>query len=44
MTDKKFTIELKNLTKKFENTIAVDDVSFNVEENEFFTILGPSGC
>lgn len=44
MTDKKFCIELKNLTKRFENTVAVDDVSFNVEENEFFTILGPSGC
>ena len=35
MTDKKFCIELKNLTKRFENTVAVDDVSFNVEENEF---------
>ena len=44
MADNKFCIELKNLTKKFENTLAVDDVSFNVEENEFFTILGPSGC
>ena len=44
MTDNKFCIELKNLTKKFENTLAVDNVSFNVEENEFFTILGPSGC
>ena len=35
---------LKNIVKKFENVIAVDHVSLEVEEGEFVTLLGPSGC
>ncbi|WP_380056895.1 ABC transporter ATP-binding protein [Falsihalocynthiibacter sp. SS001] len=33
-----------NLTKRFEETLAVDDVSFSVPRGSFFSILGPSGC
>ena len=44
MTEKKTTIELKKLTKKFGDIIAVNDVSLKISENDFFTILGPSGC
>ena len=33
-----------NITKKFKDFIAVDNVSFNVEKGRFFSILGPSGC
>ena len=44
MTEKKNTIELKKLNKKFGDIIAVNDVSLKISENDFFTILGPSGC
>ncbi len=30
--------------KTFGDTIAVDDVSFDVQPGEFLTMLGPSGC
>lgn len=32
------------LTKSFGDTLAVDDVSFDVPPGSFFSILGPSGC
>ena len=35
---------LKNLTKKFDNVAAVNNISLDVEEGEFVTLLGPSGC
>ena len=37
-------VELTGLTKRFGETLAVDDVSLRVEEGEFFSLLGPSGC
>lgn len=37
-------IELKNLTKKFGDFTAVDDVSLHVEAGEFFGFLGPNGA
>lgn len=33
-----------NVIKKFQDFIAVDSVSFDVEKGKFFSILGPSGC
>lgn len=35
---------LKNLTKRFGESLAVDDLSFSVEHGEFVSLLGPSGC
>ncbi len=35
-------LEIRNLSKSFEELVAVDDVSFAVED-EFFAFLGPSG-
>jgi len=37
-------LECVDLTKKFGNFTAVDDVSFSVPAGSFFSILGPSGC
>lgn len=38
------TVSIKNLVKRYDNVIAVDDISFDIAEGEFFSILGPSGC
>lgn len=37
-------IEVKNLSKKFNQQTAVDNISFNVDEGENFVLLGTSGC
>lgn len=37
-------IEVTNLHKRYGDTVAVDDVSFGVEEGEIFGILGPNGA
>ncbi len=37
-------IEIKNLTKKYGNFTAVDDISFNVKKGEIFAFLGPNGA
>jgi ABC-2 type transport system ATP-binding protein len=37
-------IEVKNLTKKFDDLVAVDDISFTVEKGEVFAFLGPNGA
>ena len=37
-------IEASSLTKRFGNLVAVDHVSFSVEEGEIFGFLGPNGA
>jgi len=37
-------LEIKNLTKKFKSTIAVDNISFNLSKNNTLGLLGPNGC
>jgi len=37
-------IEILNLTKRFGNKVAVDDVSFKVEKGEIVGFLGPNGA
>lgn len=36
-------IQVKNLTKKFKDFVAVNDVSFDIERGETFALLGPNG-
>jgi ABC-type sugar transport system ATPase subunit len=38
------TITIKNLTKRFGNVVAVNNISLTVEPGTFLTLLGPSGC
>ena len=37
-------IEVKNLTKKFKNFIAVNNINFTLEKNKTLGLLGPNGC
>lgn len=37
-------LEIRNLNKQFSNKKALDNISFDVVESEFLSILGPSGC
>lgn len=36
-------VKIINVTKRFGNVVAVDDVSLTVKRSEFLTLLGPSG-
>jgi spermidine/putrescine transport system ATP-binding protein len=37
-------IRLEGVTKRFADTLAVDDLSLEIERGSFFALLGPSGC
>lgn len=37
-------IELKNVTKRWGKFYGVDNLSLDIEDNSFITLLGPSGC
>ena len=37
-------IELKNLTKNFDDQQVLRGINLDIHENEFLTLLGPSGC
>ena len=38
------SVEIRNLSKRFGETAAVDSVSLDIHRGEFFSLLGPSGC
>jgi spermidine/putrescine transport system ATP-binding protein len=37
-------VRLENVTKQFDDVMAVDDLSLEIERGSFFAMLGPSGC
>ena len=39
-----YAIEVRELTKKYGSTLAVDQISFQVEKGEIFGLLGPNGA
>ncbi|MDH5266707.1 MAG: ABC transporter ATP-binding protein [Candidatus Bathyarchaeota archaeon] len=38
------SVTIKNLTKKYGETVAVKDLNLEIKDQEFFILLGPSGC
>ncbi len=42
--DEKPIIQFKNVTKRFGDFTAIDDLTIDIYEREFFALLGPSGC
>lgn len=38
------TVELKNVSKAFSDTLAVSSFSLRIEDGEFVALVGPSGC
>ncbi|MDH3228173.1 MAG: ABC transporter ATP-binding protein [Alphaproteobacteria bacterium] len=44
MTEQLPIISIRNVTKRFGTVTAVDDVSIDIKQGEFFALLGPSGC
>ena len=37
-------LEIRNLVKKFNSTIAVNNISFEIKKNKTLGLLGPNGC
>ena len=37
-------IEIKNLSKKYKDTLAVNNINFSIEKNKTLGLLGPNGC
>ena len=42
--DAKPIIQFQNVTKRFGDFTAIDDLTIDIFEREFFALLGPSGC
>lgn len=38
------SVKIENVVKKYGDFKAVNDISLDIKEGEFFTLLGPSGC
>ncbi len=43
-SSREIDIEFRGVTKRFDDVVAVDNVSLDVERGAFFSFLGPSGC
>jgi spermidine/putrescine transport system ATP-binding protein len=43
-TATEYDIRLIGLTKRFDDVVAVDDISLDIDRGHFFALLGPSGC
>lgn len=37
-------IRIKNINKRFDNKVVLENIDFTVEEGELVSLLGPSGC
>lgn len=37
-------IEVEHLTKRFDDLLVLDDISFNIDKGDFVCVVGPTGC
>ena len=37
-------VEIRGITKRFDDVVAVDAIDMQIADGEFFAMLGPSGC
>jgi spermidine/putrescine transport system ATP-binding protein len=44
MTDQTPLVRIEGLSKRFGETVALDDLTLDIARGEFVTFLGPSGC
>jgi len=42
--EQEYSVELRQVVKKFGDVTAVDHVTLQIQDGEFFSLLGPSGC
>jgi thiamine transport system ATP-binding protein len=42
--DAPVAVELADVSKRYDGTVAVENVDLRIREGEFFTLVGPSGC
>lgn len=38
------SVRLEGITRKFENVVAIEDITFDVPDGQFWVLVGPSGC
>ena len=44
MDNREVKVKVEHLTKKFDDLLVLDDISFEVKKGEFLCIVGPTGC
>jgi multiple sugar transport system ATP-binding protein len=38
------TVLLENIQRRFNNVTAIEDITFEIPDGEFWVLVGPSGC
>lgn len=38
------TVRLENIKRRFNNVTAIEDITFDIPDGEFWVLVGPSGC
>lgn len=44
MSERKIKLQIKDMTKKYDNGDGVEHINLDIYEGEIVTFLGPSGC
>jgi len=44
VSDATAAVSIEGVTKRFDDVVAVDDITLEIADGEFFAMLGPSGC
>ncbi len=42
--EKNYAVDLKNISKEYNDVTVLDNINLYIRKNEFLTLLGPSGC